>query len=256
MVKIFKLKTIKVLCIFLLSFITLTVIVSEKKIHRSNIEKQAYSVDSLTNEQLKSVVDDSTKKLMIVAHPDDEVIWGCGHLMSGDYLVVCITNGKNEVRAKEFADVEGSDKMIESSAKLLADCGLDTCTVEEINDVDGGEGYVISTTGIGFAKSAPIQIVIGIKDNKRTGYAVVSHMDTPGYGAACEEEPFAGQFAGKDAAVLGADEVDAISGATFTTTGITNAVNAAIVFYQTKLLKCKFDLIGKLLNIFLIGITG
>lgn len=105
MVKIFKLKTIKVLCIFLLSFITLTVIISEKKIHRSNIEKQAYSVDSLTNEQLKSVVDDSTKKLMIVAHPDDEVIWGGGHLMSGDYLVVCITNGKNEVRAKEFADV-------------------------------------------------------------------------------------------------------------------------------------------------------
>ncbi|MDD6603935.1 MAG: RnfABCDGE type electron transport complex subunit G [Eubacteriales bacterium] len=137
--------------------------------------------------------------------------------------------------AKEFADVEGSDKMIESSAKLLADCGLDTCTVEEIKAVNGGEGYVISTTGIGFAKSAPIQIVIGIKDNKLTGYAVVSHMETPGYGAACEEEPFAGQFAGKDAAVLGADEVDAISGATFTTTGITNAVNAAIVFYQTNL---------------------
>lgn len=137
--------------------------------------------------------------------------------------------------ANEFTDVENADKMITESEKLLADCGLTDCTIKEIKAVNGGEGFVVSSTGIGFAKSAPIQIVIGIKDNELTGYAVVNHMETEGYGAACAEEPFASQFTGKKASVLTSGDIDAISGATFTTKGITNAVNAAIVFYQTNL---------------------
>lgn len=137
--------------------------------------------------------------------------------------------------ANEFADVENADAMYEASVQLLKDCGLESCTIEEVKAVNGGEGYVVSSTGIGFAKTAPIQIAIGIKDNKIVGYTVVNHMETPGYGAACAEEPFAGQFAGKNAEVLKAGDIDAISGATFTTNGITNAVNAAIVFYQTNL---------------------
>lgn len=40
--------------------------------------------------------------LMIVAHPDDETIWGGAHLLEDDYLVVCITCGGNKVRAEEF----------------------------------------------------------------------------------------------------------------------------------------------------------
>lgn len=137
--------------------------------------------------------------------------------------------------ANDLADIDNADALIEESAKLLADCGLENNTIEEVKAVNGGEGYVISSTGIGFAKTAPIQIVIGIKDNKITGYSVVNHMETPGYGAACVEEPFASQFAGKEAKIMGAGDIDAISGATFTTNGITTAVNAAIVFYQTNL---------------------
>lgn len=40
--------------------------------------------------------------LMIVAHPDDETIWGGAHLLSDDYLVVCITCGGNRNRVEEF----------------------------------------------------------------------------------------------------------------------------------------------------------
>ena len=32
------------------------------------------------------------ESLMIVAHPDDETIWGGSHLLKGHYLVVCLTN--------------------------------------------------------------------------------------------------------------------------------------------------------------------
>lgn len=48
---------------------------------------------------------DSADKLMITAHPDDEIIWGGGHLMDKGYFIVVITNGKNKIRKKEFESV-------------------------------------------------------------------------------------------------------------------------------------------------------
>jgi LmbE family N-acetylglucosaminyl deacetylase len=43
-------------------------------------------------------------KLMIVAHPDDEILWGGGHLIEDNYLVVCITCGRSRIRVKEFKE--------------------------------------------------------------------------------------------------------------------------------------------------------
>lgn len=142
--------------------------------------------------------------------------------------------------ATDFADVENADKLVaDFTANLESKYGLANCTVEEVKAVNGGEGYVISTTAIGFAKTAPIQIAIGIKDDKLMGFAVVNQMETPGYGAVCAEDEFTSQFAGKKVGVLTAkaggtadDEIDAISGATFTTNGVTNAVNTAVLFYM------------------------
>ena len=50
---------------------------------------------------------------MIVAHPDDETIWGGGHLLQDDYLVICLTNGNNQIRAKEF------EKVMDQSHNIL-----------------------------------------------------------------------------------------------------------------------------------------
>jgi len=45
-------------------------------------------------------------KLMIVAHPDDETIFGGAQLIrERGWLVVCVTNGDNKVRRKEFTKV-------------------------------------------------------------------------------------------------------------------------------------------------------
>ena len=44
-------------------------------------------------------------KLMIVAHPDDETLWGGKALIEDDYLVVCITCGKVKSRVFEFVNV-------------------------------------------------------------------------------------------------------------------------------------------------------
>jgi len=42
---------------------------------------------------------------MVVAHPDDESLFGCVQLLKYDYKVVCVTNGDNRVRRKEFETV-------------------------------------------------------------------------------------------------------------------------------------------------------
>ena len=53
-------------------------------------------------------------KLMIVAHPDDDILWGGAHLIEDNYLVVCITCGPNKVRVNEFKKVmdKTNDKYI------------------------------------------------------------------------------------------------------------------------------------------------
>lgn len=47
----------------------------------------------------------TAKKLMFVAHPDDETLWGSSALYKDKYLVVCITCGTEEERVKEFSKV-------------------------------------------------------------------------------------------------------------------------------------------------------
>lgn len=59
----------------------------------------------LTNKSLDDYNLKHTKNLMIVAHPDDESLWGGAHLKTGDYFVVCLTNGHNKIRSKDFYKV-------------------------------------------------------------------------------------------------------------------------------------------------------
>lgn len=47
----------------------------------------------------------NVNKVMFVAHPDDEMLWGGKALLEDDYLVVCITCGTDKNRVKEFETV-------------------------------------------------------------------------------------------------------------------------------------------------------
>ena len=60
------------------------------------------SLPPVTKEQLDELNLNGVDNLMIVAHPDDEYIWGGAHLLSDNWLVVVITNGDNKTRKPEF----------------------------------------------------------------------------------------------------------------------------------------------------------
>ena len=87
--------------------------------------------------------------------------------------------------------------------------------------------------------------MVGIsKDSKITGVEIGNHSETPGLGSKATEPIFKNQYVDKDVlnsllVVKGStnndNEISAISGATITSNGVTNGVNAAMKIYNEKL---------------------
>lgn len=61
-----------------------------------------YEKTPLKPTNISSVNLNGIDNLMIVAHPDDETLWGGSHLIDDNYLVVCITCGTSRTRVEEF----------------------------------------------------------------------------------------------------------------------------------------------------------
>lgn len=68
------------------------------------------NLPKVTAEDLDALQLDGYEKVMFVAHPDDELLWGGKHLLEDDYLVVCITRGDDKVRRAEFEAVLRNSK--------------------------------------------------------------------------------------------------------------------------------------------------
>lgn len=71
--------------------------------------KTFVSTSRITKKTLDGMDLSGVDKLMIVAHPDDEMLWGGMHLIKDKYLVVCMTNANTrrygKTRAKELQKV-------------------------------------------------------------------------------------------------------------------------------------------------------
>ena len=87
-----------------------------------------------------------------------------------------------------------------------------------------------------------ITLSAGIADVSRiTGVKVTEMSETSGLGAHCQDPEWIGQFTGIDAETVrftktgksASNEIDAISGATVTTTAVTDAVNEGLAFART-----------------------
>lgn len=144
-----------------------------------------------------------------------------------------------------FAESESFDEISsDNSGDILAGAGF---TAEKINlayaakDSSGSLlGYVFSiTTSSGYG--GDINIILGIKsDGAINGVEILSISETPGLGMKADTPEFKSQFKGKNVAQIsftksGAKEeyeIDALSGATITTTAMTNAVNAGLSYFN------------------------
>ena len=144
--------------------------------------------------------------------------------------------------AASFEETDDLKAVKEASADEIAAQGFGNVTVDAAQtamDASGNViGYLITATSAdGYGGN--VQISVGItKEGTLTGIGFLSISETPGLGMKAKEPAFKDQFNGKTADILevtkttaSADnQVQAISGATFTSKAVTGATNAAIYF--------------------------
>ena len=145
---------------------------------------------------------------------------------------------KKEAWQAVFSDVKLDDFKAEdvdqkAADKAVKDMGVNA-TIDEVCTA-GDAGYVITTTDKdGFGGN--IQITVGIKkDGTINGVSILSISETAGLGMKATEPSFYNQYVNKqaDKFVVSKDggdgeQIDALSGATFTSRAVTGAVNAAL----------------------------
>lgn len=148
--------------------------------------------------------------------------------------------------AEEFVESEQKDELLAAAADALTAAGYDSTadTIENFYLVNNGgqiAGVVINLTSHeGYGGDINFSMGIDLEGTVK-GVEILSISETAGLGMHATEDSFKGQF--RDKAVdqfvvtkTGAaaeNEIDAISGATFTSKAMTNGVNAGICFYQS-----------------------
>jgi len=94
-------------------------------------------------------------------------------------------------------------------------------------------GYVVSSTGRGYSSFIKLLVAVDM-DYKVTGIDILGHGETPGLGDQIEQPWFKAQFAGKGADNLTVvktettTDIQAISGATISSRGVTKGVKDAV----------------------------
>lgn len=159
-----------------------------------------------------------------------------------------IASYKQVMPAEEYDDEAYADALTtaQSDGKIAADNGgASLISVVAAKDASGAEnGYIIKGSAAGYGGS--VIVVVGVDaDLKVTGISFPETLpETAGLGQKATEPAFYEQFAGKGTKLsvkkgggAGEDEIDAISGATITSTAVTNTVNAATEFVQDYILK-------------------
>lgn len=149
-----------------------------------------------------------------------------------------------DIPAEEMEQEEKAVVINTDVASVMAAEGTDDIKVEEVyltRDESGAPvGAVMNLTTTGYG--GDINFSIGFqKDGTINGIEILSISETAGLGMRATEEEFRGQFAGKNVenfvlTKTGAqadNEIDALSGATITSTGMVRGVNVAVYYFRT-----------------------
>ena len=151
---------------------------------------------------------------------------------------------KEEAYKEVYAAADSFDVMeinYEDAKNYLADNGY-KCDIEEIviakDDTGNDIGYVlVINSHEGY--NGYMQIAMGVDlDGTTTGISFLSLSETAGLGMEADKDSFKSQFADKNVeqfeytkqGATADNEIDALSGATITTSGVVNAVNAGLSY--------------------------
>lgn len=103
-------------------------------------------------------------------------------------------------------------------------------TVTKVSRAAGDQGYVVELSFSG--AQSTITAAVGVDmSGTVTGVSIISHAETSGLGAKAAESSFRDQYigvSGQAALTKSGGTIEAISGATITSTAVTNAVNTAL----------------------------
>ncbi len=128
-------------------------------------------------------------------------------------------------KAQEILGDEGAD---------VGDATINACYVGK-DDSGSVVGYALSVTSKGFGGN--VTMALGLTPEGEIRKISFTELnETAGLGMRADEDSFKDQFVGKRGSITyGQDGVEAMSGATVTSTAVKNALNAGLSFYETAL---------------------
>ena len=153
-------------------------------------------------------------------------------------LVAAVLSGINMITNDKIAAIQvektqAAIKEVFPEAQNVQQIPLDgeAGTVQAVYTAD--DGYAVQVAPNGF--DGPVTMMVGILQGKITGISVISHTETPGLGAVAaaqnaKGEAFRNQFVGQEGALAVGDQIDAISGATITSSAVVAGVNATLEY--------------------------
>lgn len=170
-------------------------------------------------------------------------------------LLLALTNSVTAstiAQRNEQANAEARKLVLESAqdfeqvkdVKTDNSKGVEVSEIYEAKDASGNTvGYTLKVLPSGYGGTIELMVGIDSANGQVSGINVVSNSETAGLGAKSTDPEFSDQYKGKpleELSVLkngtpGDTEIKAISGATITSTAVTNGVDAAIEVYNNSL---------------------
>lgn len=170
----------------------------------------------------------------------EDIIKPVGVLLAICIIIPLALSVTNKVTAKKIAELEKENSKKNMQSLVSAD-DFEKCSdggIEYYTAIKGGEtaAYIFTESAKGYG--GDVSVMTAVKpDGTVAGVAILDVSgETPGLGQNAAKESFYSQYAGlkkgvsllKNGAKAENNEVDAVTGATITSTAVTRAVNAAL----------------------------
>lgn len=170
----------------------------------------------------------------------EDIIKPVGVLLAICIIIPLALSVTNKVTAKKIAELENENSKKNMQSLVSAD-DFEKCSdggIEYYTAIKGGDtaAYIFTESAKGYC--GDVSVMTAVKpDGTIAGVAILDVSgETPGLGQNAAKESFYSQYAGlkkgvsllKNGAKAENNEVDAVTGATITSTAVTRAVNAAL----------------------------